>query len=82
MGLSFTQVSEERFDEQRDVLPPAVVTSYGFLVGEPHDYRVCTVHGFTMPVYAAFVVRGGKFYEGEPLTIPEFRKIDIEEVVR
>lgn len=48
----------------------------GFLVGEAHDHRTCGVLGITTATYAAFVTHNGKFYEGPPMTIAEFRQFD------
>jgi hypothetical protein len=81
MRVTFTEVGEERYDEMRDILPPAIMTAYGFLVGEPTDHRVCTVHGFTMPTFTPFIVRRGRFYEGTPLTAAEFRRLDVDSAI-
>jgi hypothetical protein len=51
--------------------------AYGFLFGEGHDQRECKVTGKVMPTYKAFVYAFGRFYEGDPMTIPEFRKLDL-----
>ncbi|MEK7994733.1 MAG: hypothetical protein AAB403_13095 [Planctomycetota bacterium] len=73
----FTECSAERYDEMLGVLPPALYTSYGFLVGEPFDHRKCKVTEVIRATYAAFVFHDGKYYEGPNMTAPEFRKLDV-----
>jgi hypothetical protein len=59
-------------------MPPV---SIGFLVGEPFDHRQCKVTGDVRASYAAFVAHGGKFYEGPNMTVPEFRRLTVLDVL-
>lgn len=69
--LKFTPTTEARYREMLEVLPPAVWTGLGFLVGEPHDHNA---EG--QPRFACFVQRGDKFFEvSRALTVAEFRAI-------
>lgn len=74
--MKWVQVSEERYDEMLGVLPPAVMTGFGFLVGEPMDHN-----SQGRPRFSAFVQAGGNFYEArEPMTVAEFKTVDVQAV--
>lgn len=67
--MKWEQVSEERYDEMLGVLPPAVYTSHGFLVGEPFDHDANN-----RPRFQAYVQIDGNFYGAKgPMTVAEFR---------
>lgn len=69
MKQTWKRVSQDRYWEMLGILPPAVQTGSGFLVGEPMDHANDTGR----PRYAAFVEKGGRFYEGvTPMTVAEF----------
>lgn len=71
--VTWVLITEERYVEMLEVLPPALMTGYGFLVGEPTTHRQCTVKSRISPTYAACVVVEGRFYEAsESLTVDEF----------
>jgi hypothetical protein len=70
------ECTAERYDEMLGVLPPALWLSKGFLVGEPFDHRPCKVTNIVRASYAAFFQKNGKFYEGDNMTMPEFRAFD------
>jgi hypothetical protein len=55
------------------VLPLALMLGKGFLVGEPFDHQACKVTNVVRASYAAFFQKNGKFYEGDNMTVPEFR---------
>lgn len=77
--ISWKEVSEERFDEMLGILPPALRTGYGFLVGEPYDFRTCGVTGAGAQTFTAFVSSGlpERFFEADqPLTKAEFKALD------
>lgn len=75
-------VSEDRYYEMLEVLPPAVMTGNGFMVGEPWTHRTCTVTNKMQPTFQAFVEIRGKHYEAQsPMTIPEFRKLKMADVL-
>ncbi len=80
-AMRWVEVSEARYDEMLGMLPPAVTTYYGFLVGEPFDHRECEVTRIVRASYAAFVLYHGKYYEGPNMTAPEFRKLNLEAVL-
>jgi hypothetical protein len=71
--MPIKECTEDLYDEMLCILPPALWLGYGFLVGEPYDHRRCTITNHVMPTYAAFFNAFGKFYEGDPLTVAEFR---------
>lgn len=77
--VQWKEVTEERYNEQRDVLPPACNMSrgYGFCVGEPWDHGLCTVMNIQdTPRWQVFINADGKFYEADkPMTLPEFRRL-------
>lgn len=75
------EVSADRYDAMLGVLPPALQTGIGFLVGEPFDHRRCSVTGDIRASYAAFIEHREKYYEGPHLTVPEFRTVDLQKVV-
>lgn len=75
------EVTEERYDDMLEALPPAVFKPHGFLVGEPMTHRACRVSGTVRAAYTSFVQRAGRFYEcTEALTAPEFDSIDLTKV--
>lgn len=72
----WTEVSEERYDEMLGVLPPAIQTGMGFLVGEPFDHATCSVTGNVAPNFQPFARIGDRFFEAfECLTIAEFKLV-------
>lgn len=70
--IAWSEVTEERYFEMLEVLPPAIMTPLGFLVGEPWDHHAVT----GQPRYAAFTAKFGKYYEASrPMTIKEFKSL-------
>lgn len=68
--VTWAEVTEERFYDMLEVLPPAWMGRGGFLVGEPWDHHART----GQPRFAAFVQRAKKFYEASrPMTVAEFK---------
>ena len=78
--MMWKEVTAERYDEQLGVVPPAIYTGDGFLVGEPFDHRTCAVRGVIAATYAALVQIGDKFYEGPNMTLAEFKVLDLKTV--
>lgn len=78
-------INAARYDEMRDVLPPAVHLADGFLMGEAINQRACNVLGRVRPTYRAFFARGSEpppagrgwlFWEAShALTVAEFRAL-------
>jgi hypothetical protein len=79
-AMAIKDCSEERYDEILGVLPPTVWVGKGFLVGEPHDHRKCTITGEIAPTYAAFFAAFGKYHEGDPMTVAEFVHFDVKDL--
>ena len=71
------EIDEETFYYFLEVLPPARMTKYGFLVGEPYDHD-----NEGKPLYAAFhILSDGKYSYGGHKTVKEFSNGDIERKV-
>lgn len=78
LDMKWKEITEERYMEALEVLPPAVWLSKGFLLGEPETHRKCHVCGAYCPAFAPFISHGGKFYEGlQNMTPLEFRAFDV-----
>jgi hypothetical protein len=75
------EVSEKRYNEALGVVPPIWIGN-GFLLGEPHDHRLCTVTNKIKPTYAAFIYAFGKYWEGDPMTINEFQLFDANDLLK
>ena len=78
MGIN--ECSAERYDEMLSVLPPALWLANRFLVGEPASHRRCTITKKTMATYSAFFFAYGRYYESDPMTVPEFRAFKDEDL--
>jgi len=76
--MAIKEVTQKRYLEAFELLPPAVWVSFGFLMGEAHDHRRCSITGQTAPTFAAFFAHNDKFYEGDPMTTAEFRAFDVD----
>lgn len=83
--MTWKRTTFERYWQMLEVLPPAVQTGAGFLVGEPwrHDEN-------GRPMFAAFVCFGDHFdrdgqseyFEADgPMTVADFRALKREDVV-
>ena len=76
MAITFTPTTEDRYNEMLEVLPPAVWTGLGFLVGEPQDHNA---EG--QPRFACFVKLGDKFFEASrTVTVAEFRAVRVSDL--
>ena len=75
--VTFKEVTEERYDEMLNVLPPAVwEISKGFLVGEPHDHD-----DEGRARFAAFFRKNGAYFEAtRPMSVREFKAIQAHDV--
>jgi hypothetical protein len=79
--MKWMKATERRYWEMLEVLPPAIMTGAGFLVGEPMDHGRCSITRSVLPRYSAFVEKGGEFFEArDPMTIPEFKALKPAEV--
>src|SRR4029450_1740111 len=73
---TWKEVTQDLYPEILEMLPPAIQTANGFLVGEPMRHRDCAITGQFRAAYAAFVERDGRYFESDtPLTVPEFRSL-------
>ena len=71
--VAINECSEDRYDQMLGICPPTLWLEYGFLVGDPHGHRECLVTGQALPTYKSFFYGFGRYYEGDPMTVPEFR---------
>jgi hypothetical protein len=71
--MAIKRCTIDRYDEMLEILPPTVWYSYGFLVGEASTHRKCKVTGNISPTYAAFFHAHGNYYEGDDMTVEEFK---------
>jgi hypothetical protein len=71
---TWKEVTQGRYCEMLEMLPPAIQTANGFLFGEAMRHRDCEVTRQFRAAYAAFVERDRRYFESDaPLTVPEFR---------
>jgi len=83
MPVYFKPCTEDRYNEMLNMMPPAVFTSSGFMVGEAWTHRECEINNTVLPAFAAFVRLHGQHYESTgPMTIPEFRAITRADILR
>lgn len=69
----WTEITEDRYNEMLNVLPPAAYGSSGsFMVGEPTDHHAATGR----PRFSCFKAEYGKFYAlNRPVTFREFKEM-------
>ena len=73
---TWKEVTQGRYCAMLEMLPPAIQTANGFLVGEAARHRECEITRQCRAAYAAFVERDGRYFESEtPLTVPEFKHL-------
>ncbi len=72
MPKIWEEISEERYQDMLEVLPPAAMKSGAFLVGEAQDHHA----GTGQPRFSCFKSDAGKFYAlSKPITHAEFCEI-------
>ena len=71
--MAIKEITEKRYNEALEVLPPALWLANRFLIGEPSDHRRCTILKKIVPVYSAFFFAYGRYFESDPLSFAEFR---------
>jgi hypothetical protein len=74
------EITAERYNEALEILPPALWLANRFLMGEPADHRRCTITKKVLLTYSAFFFAYGKFYESDPMTVPEFKAFKVEDL--
>ena len=70
------KVSEPDYFDALEAVQPALYMPFGFLHGEPHDYRICIVSGTHCAEYAAYARVGDIYYGGRFMTVNELRRFD------
>jgi hypothetical protein len=78
--MAIKECTEERYDEMLGILPPQLWLAKGFLVGEPFDHRRCKIIKKVLPTYTAFFFAFRRFYEGDPMTEPEFHAFNVNDL--
>jgi hypothetical protein len=74
--MAWKLTTETKYDEMLEILPPALWTGLGFLVGEPLDHDADG-----RPRFEAFIKVGGRFYVGTaPMTVKAFRSLKAEDL--
>lgn len=69
--ITWREVTEARYYEMFEVLPPIIIAGKGFLVSEPWDHDAQT----GTPRYAAFRFKNGKHETASrPMTVTELRQ--------
>ena len=86
MTAKFTKTTEARYWEMLEVLPPEIMTGYGFLVGEPMDHN-----SQGQPRFSAFVEwraagqmtpRQTIYFESvAPMTVAEFKAVKVADLI-
>lgn len=75
------EVSEERYWEMLEILPPAVMDGKGFMVGEAWTHRTCSVTKVERASYSAFAEKDGRYYEClDPMSVPEWRSLNLDDI--
>lgn len=70
-AVTWSEVSEEKYFDMLEVLPPAFQRGGAFLVGEPQDHHA----GTGRPRFDAFKMIGKKYFAASrPMTIQEFKE--------
>jgi len=79
--LKWNEETEEQFDYGLGVLPPLAWNSLGFLVGEPYDFRNCTISGEGRQTFTAHAKVSGKHYVASmPLTVAEWKAMTPQDI--
>ena len=74
--VKWSKVTEDKYWEMLEVLPPAVMTGLGFLVGEPLTHGACPVTGKFGALYEAFAKVGKDYYvASEAMTVGGFKTL-------
>lgn len=77
--MPWKEITEQRYTEALEILPPALLLAKGFLMGEASSHRRCKVTKRVAPTFSAFVFASGRYYEGDPMTFAEFRAFKVED---
>jgi hypothetical protein len=75
--MQFKNSTETKYWEMLGMLPPAIQTGHGFLVGEPMNHN-----SKGEPCFTAFVEKaGGQFFESkQAMTVDEFKALNVSEI--
>lgn len=84
-NYAWAEVTEQRYNEMLEVLPPIGWDSKGFLVGEAWVHKPCSVAndpGYVTAGYQAFAHIDGKFYACDmPLTRKEWKALERNDIL-
>lgn len=70
--IEWQEITEEKYWDMLEAVPPAAMIGGHFLMGEPMDHHA--VSGLSR--YSAIIMRDGKYFtSSRPVTLPEFRAI-------
>lgn len=79
--IKWKEITEAKYWEMLEVLPPAVMTHLGFLVGEPLDHGFCPVTGLFGARFEAFAeVRGKYFVADKPMSVSGFQSLSLRDI--
>ena len=79
--ITWKKTTQEKYWEMLEILPPAAMTTLGFLVGEPADHRACPVTGNFGARFEAFVKVGDQYFvASEPMTVTGFKTITAKDI--
>jgi hypothetical protein len=74
------EITAEQYNDALEILPPAPWLANRFLRGEPAHHRRCTFTKKVLPTYSDFFFAYGKFYESDPMTVPDFKAFDLDDL--
>lgn len=81
--FTWKEVTEDRYNDMLNVIPPLAWVSKGFLVGEAWTHKICSINHRMSSAFQAMVRSNGQYYEClEPMTVAEWREVHSSEVVR
>jgi hypothetical protein len=82
MTITWKPTTGTKYWEMLEVLPPAVMTGRGFLVGEPVTHGLCPVTGKFGALFDGFVEVDGAFYVAEqPMSVKGFEALSLRPTI-
>ncbi len=81
MTISWKEITKDEYWEMLEVLPPAAMTSLGFLVGEPLDHGACPITGRFGARFEAFAKVGDRYFvANQAMTVLGFRAVTAKDL--
>jgi hypothetical protein len=74
--MAWKEITEDRYDEMLEVLPPVAMSGVGFMMGEPMDHDDTGA-----ALFLPFRRVGARYFEGEPMTVAAFRAVKPSDLV-